>query len=78
MQWSSHILCYYLESGFSIKDPFTNKPYIFFRRHHCYNIKYSLHSFDNCLNLSLIKSVFKCVNKLAPDSIRQLIIKQSL
>ncbi len=78
MQWSSHIMCDYLESGFLIKDPFTNKPYIFFRWHHWYNIKYSLRSFDNCLNLSLIKIVFKCVNKLAPDIIRQLIIKQSL
>ncbi len=39
--------------------------------------KYSLLSFENCINLSLIKMVCKCVNNLAPEMICPLISKQS-
>ncbi len=48
------------------------------RWHHC-NIlqKYSLLSFENFVNVSLIKMVFKCLNNLAPEIICQLINKQS-
>ncbi len=48
------------------------------RWHHCNIVqKYDLLSFENVINLSLIKMVFKCVNNLAPEIICPLISKQS-